>query len=248
MPFSTEASSGVAPSDDASSVESVEASPGEVSSADVGWQGRALRRSLHSARARSIERSHRIVAAVRDLANEAGSASFTMAQVARRAGLSLKSVYRCFAGKDDLLLALLAEESRVGAEILAERIDAQTGADARLRTFVEGIFELLTHPGAVGYARVLIREQHRLSDDRPDELRSALSPLVALLAREVRGARAAGAIDPGDVDRAAETMFGIVLDGIADVTRGQGDPIETAGWVWGFCLYGLRRRPEVRVS
>ena len=216
----------------------------EASSDDGGWQARALRRSLDTARARSIERSRRIVAAVRDLANEAGSASFTVAQVAQRAGLSLKSVYRCFAGKDDLLLALLEEESRVGAEILAERIDAHTEAAARLRTFVEGIFELLTHPEAVGYARVLSGEQHRLSDERPNELRGALSPLVGLLAREVRGARAAGVIDPGDVDRAAETMFGIVLGGIADVTRGRGDPVETAAWVWTFCLYGLRGHAE----
>jgi AcrR family transcriptional regulator len=243
MPFSAKAPSVEAPSVEAPSAKA----PSVEAPSDVGWQARALRRSLHTARTRSIERSHRIVAAVRDLANEAGSASFTMAQVARRAGLSLKSVYRCFAGKDDLLLALLEEESRVGAQILADRIDAQTVADARLRTFVEGIFELLTHPGAVGYAGVLIREQHRLSDERPEDLRSALSPLVALLAREVRSAGDAGVIDPGDVDWTAETMFGIVLDGIADVTRGKGDPAETAAWVWRFCLYGLRGRPEVRV-
>jgi AcrR family transcriptional regulator len=220
----------------------------EASSEDSGWQARALRRSLDTARARSIERSGRIVAAVRDLTNEADSAGFTVAQVARRAGLSLKSVYRCFAGKDDLLLALLEEESRIGAGILVEQIEAHTDAADRLRAFVEGIFELLTHPGAVGYARVLICEQHRLSDERPDELRGALSPLVGLLARELRGARAADLIDPGDVERAADTVFGIVLCGIADVTRGQGDPGETAAWVWRFCLHGLRGRPEVRLS
>lgn len=217
----------------------------EAPSGDIGWQARALRRSLHTARERSIERSRRIVAAARDLANEAGSASFTVAQVAHRAGLSLKSVYRCFAGKDDLLLALLEEESRIGSDVLGAQIDAHADPAARLRTFVEGIFELLTHPGAVGYAGVLIREQHRLSDDRPNELRVALSPLVARLAREVRGAQAAGVIGPGDVDRTAETLFGIVLGGIADVTRGRGDPVEMAAWVWRFCLYGLRGRPEV---
>ena len=35
-----------------------------------------------------------------------------------RAGLSLKAFYTCFRGKDDLLLALLAEDSRIGADVL----------------------------------------------------------------------------------------------------------------------------------
>jgi hypothetical protein len=39
-------------------------------------------------------------------------------------------------------------------------------------------------------------------------------------------------------------MFGLVLGGIADVTRGHRDPAETAAWVWGFCLHGLRPRRQ----
>ena len=65
------------------------------------------------------DRPGRLVAAARDLANESGSANFTVAQVALRAGLSLKSFYRCFRSKDDLLVALLAAESQIGAAFLA---------------------------------------------------------------------------------------------------------------------------------
>ena len=70
------------------------------------------------------DRPQRLVGAARELANETGSAAFTVAQVAARAGLSLKSFYRCFRGKDDLLIALLAEESAVGA-VLFEQLLAR---------------------------------------------------------------------------------------------------------------------------
>src|SRR5437016_7632098 len=89
------------------------------------WQARALHRSLEPARTRSVERMERLVAAARELANETGTAAFTVTQVTERAGLSLKSFYRCFPGKDELLIALLEEDSRLGAAILAEAIDPQ---------------------------------------------------------------------------------------------------------------------------
>lgn len=208
-----------------------------------GWEARSLDRSLRAARARSLERIHRIVDAARDLANETGDARFTMAQVATSAGLSLKSVYRAFDGKDDLLLALLEEDSRIGADLLAAQIGAHRSPVHRLLAFVDGIFELLTHAGAVGYAGVLVREHHRLSDDRPDELRSALSPLVDLLRVELDAARVAGVVTTDDPRRAAETVFGVVLNGIAEVTRGRAGAREMARWTWEFCEGGLRGRP-----
>src|SRR4051794_31986913 len=86
------------------------------------WQHRALHRSLEEPRARSVARMERLVAAARDLANESGNAAFAVAQVAERAGCSLKGFYRCFASKDELLLALLEDDSRLGAQLLSDSI------------------------------------------------------------------------------------------------------------------------------
>src|SRR3954451_11988369 len=152
-------------------------------------------------------RPDRFVAAARDLANETGSAAFTVAQVTGRAGLSLKSFYACFPGKDDLLLALLAADSRIGAQFLADRIGNRRGDDG-VRAFVFELFDAITLPGALGYASVLVREHRRLVEHHDAELRDALAPLIALLARNLRS------VDP---DRAARTMFGVLLDGIHDV-------------------------------
>jgi AcrR family transcriptional regulator len=201
------------------------------------WRGRALARSLEPARARSVDRLERLVDAARDLANETGTAAFTVAQVAARAGLSLKVFYRCFAGKDDLLVALLEEDSRLGASILEEMVDAHTDAPARVRAYVTGVFELLTLPGALGYAGLLVREHRRLADSRPEDLRRALAPMIDVLAAEIA---AAGVGDTREPQQDARAVFALVLDGIHEVASGHAEPLEQAAFVWRFCWGGLR--------
>src|SRR4051812_29763922 len=87
------------------------------------WRAPGLDRSLEPAATRSMERLERLLAATRELADANEDASFTVAEVAERAGVSLKSFYRSFTGKDDLLLALLEEETRTGAAMLRAALD-----------------------------------------------------------------------------------------------------------------------------
>jgi AcrR family transcriptional regulator len=204
------------------------------------WQTRALRRSLEPARTRSVERMERFVQAARSLADESGSAAFTVPQLAARAGLSLKSFYRCFRGKDELLLALLEDDSHIGARLLEAAVDEHHEPVARLRAYVDAIFGMVALPGAVGYAGVLVGEHRRLSEDFPEELRGALAPIVDLLAREIARASESGVAHRGDAERDAQTVFGLLLSAIGDVTLGRGDPHELAAYVWGFCWAGLR--------
>lgn len=208
------------------------------------WQTRALRRSLEGARARTVERMERFVQAARSLANESGNAAFTVPQLASSAGLSLKSFYRCFRGKDELLLALLEDDSEIGAEMLREAVDAHAEPVARLRAYFDAVFGMVALPGAAGYAGVLVREHRRLSEDFPDELRGALAPMVDLLAREITRASDAGLARRGDAARDAETIFGLLLSAIHDVTMGRGDPTEVASYAWGFCWAGMRGEPS----
>lgn len=169
----------------------------------------------------------RLVDAARTLADETGSAGFTVAQVARHAGTSLKAFYRTFAGKDDLLVALLAAESVRGAVVLEARIAADP-ADP-LAAYVEGIFELVSLPEARGYARVLAQEHRRLAQTRPDELDAALAPLTDLLA---------GITGDG---RDARTVFALLLSGIHDVTLGRADAHDTGRYLAAFVRRALGR-------
>lgn len=170
------------------------------------------------------DRAARLVDAARALAEENGSAAFTVAQAATRAGSSLKGFYACFAGKDDLLVALLAAESAVGAQVLAPMVHAD---DDPLHGYVAGIFGLATLPRARGYARVLVQEHRRLAENRPDELDAALAPLVDLLADVV-----------GDT-RDARTVFGLIVSGLHDVSLGHAEPADTAEYLHRFCRGAL---------
>lgn len=199
--------------------------------------------AVQAVRTRSVERARRLVAAARDLANEHHDATFTVHEVAARAGSSLKGFYRCFAGKDDLLVALLAEDSAIGAEILAERVAAQPTHRDRLRTCVTGLFDLCTLPDADGYARVLVSEHRRLSQERPDELVAALAPIVAVIATAI-----ADAVEDGDAsspapERDADTVFSLVLDGIHAVSFGRADAGDRAAHLWQFCRGALGVAP-----
>src|SRR5579864_523993 len=71
----------------------------EATEAAIAWRDRALRRSLDPAATRSMARLERLLDAVREITNESEDASFTVAEVAARAGVSLKSFYRSFEGK-----------------------------------------------------------------------------------------------------------------------------------------------------
>jgi AcrR family transcriptional regulator len=203
------------------------------------WRDRALDRSLEEQRARSVARMERLVAAARDLANESGTAAFTVAQVAEHARCSLKGFYRCFASKDDLLLALLEDDSRLGAQMLQERIDAARAPRDRLHAYVATMFEFLTYTGALGYAGVLVREHRRLSEEHPDELELALAPLVDILVAEIEAANAAGVTASGDPRRDARATFTLVLASIHDVTVGRAAPLDEADHVWRFVWRAL---------
>ena len=76
-----------------------------------------------------------LVEAARALMWESGAPVFTVTQVVAAAGTSLKSFYRCFDSKDELLVALFDDDARSGAEALAAAVDApgRSGRPGALR-------------------------------------------------------------------------------------------------------------------
>jgi AcrR family transcriptional regulator len=214
-----------------------------VGASDVGvsWRDRALGRSLDPAVARSQDRIDRLFDAARKLTDESGDAGFTVVQVASAAGVSLKTFYRYFDGKDELLLALLEEESRVGAGLLAASLAKAADPGARLRRYVDGILSL-AH-ASPGYAGVLVREHRRLSAERPDALAAALQPLLDLLEAEIEQAT-----DAADASRAAEIVFALLLSGVAEVALAGRDRATVTASYWEFISGGLRMTASRRTK
>ena len=211
-------------------------------------QARALARSLADRRAASVQRLASFVAATRDLATETGSSAFTVQQVVARSGQSLKSFYRLFAGKDELLLALLEEDIGLGGVLLAERVGRHDDPGDRVRAWVDGVFALLV-AGEQGYVGVLVREHDRLAEAHPEAMDAALAPLLDPLVSALADGVAAGRVRSGDPRRDARTVLDLVLAQIRQLVPVLGSPdratrvAETAAYARAFCWGGLAAAP-----
>jgi AcrR family transcriptional regulator len=209
---------------------------------DLAEARRAGLRSLPDARARQVEVTTRLVESARDLVWDAGGPSFTVTQVVAAAGTSLKSFYRCFAGKDELLVALFEDDARRGAAALSSMVGEETEPLERLRVVVVGLFRFLTVEGRLPYAAALVREHLRLAESHPDQLRGVLDPFVGVFEDAVAAAQARGAVRPGDARRDARTLFHLVLSHLHALICHQIDepPTEVAEELWAFCRAALR--------
>jgi AcrR family transcriptional regulator len=206
----------------------------------IAGSGRGARPGLTTARQAAVARN--LVEAARTLMWEAGGPSFTVTQVVAAAGSSLKSFYRCFDSKDELLVALFEDDARRGAEALAGAVDAHDDPVERVRAAVEGLFRLLTVDGRLPYAAALVREHLRLSESRPEELRAVLRPFVDIFGAELDNARRRGAMRVEDPARLARTLFHIVVSHLHALICHQidGSPAEVADDLWAFCAAALR--------
>jgi len=184
----------------------------------------------------------RLVECARELMWESGGPRFTVAQVVSRCGTSLKSFYRMFTGKDDLLVALFRDDARRGAAALSLMIDRETEPLERLRVAVVGLFSLLSVDGQLLYASSLVSEHLRLAESHPDQLRSVLAPFVDVFEIELTAAQESRAVREGDPARDARTLFHLVTSHLHAVVCHQIDdpPGKVAEELWNFCSAALR--------
>ena len=83
-------------------------------------------------------RRAQIVEVAIEVAAVAGYANISFARIAKEAGLSSTGIISYnFAGKDDLLRAVIAEVMRAVAAYMSPRVDAAVGARAKLRAYIE---------------------------------------------------------------------------------------------------------------
>ncbi|MEU8709992.1 helix-turn-helix domain-containing protein [Streptomyces sp. NPDC048565] len=148
--------------------------------------------------ARSAETLARVLGAAEEIASSAGLEEMTIAGVAKRAGVSVGSIYRRFEGKEQLVAALTERMLERREEYVAEQLSAADSslsgvidayAYALLQSFADGdnLFpELLRARGtsALGRGARTITEIHRL-----------LLEAAAPYAHQVRRSDPAAALD-----------------------------------------------------
>src|SRR6202140_4364411 len=182
----------------------------------------------------AVEVTDRLVEAARELVWEAGGPPFTVNQVVAAAGTSLKSFYRCFAGKDELIVALFEDDARRGADALVCMVDLEADPLEPLRVGVVGLFPFRTVDGRLPYAAALVREHLRLAESRPDQLRGVLHPFVGVFEDAVTAAQDSGAVRAGDARRDARILFHLVLSHLHALICHQIDdaPTDVADDLW----------------
>ena len=198
-----------------------------------------MQRSLRSAHARAHAR--RSLRHCRDdTAEREGNTDFTVQDVVDRSKMSIRTFYKYFESKENLLVAVY--ESVVAREAvprLRKRIEKVKDPMQRLRAYVECLVELTANTGPVG--RMLINYQNRLAESRPADLATAMKPQFELLVELISDiARTRPLRRDLTVETAARLMHYTVLaaaHGRALGTEGASDiPPRT---IWQFCLSGM---------
>lgn len=205
------------------------------------WQRQSMARSLRGARARAHARSDRFVAAAIKLVQERGSVDFTVQDVVERSKMSIRTFYKYFASKDDLLLAVYETVvARDTVPRLEKRIAKFRDPQLRLRAYIETLVDLAAKT-EVRAARTLTNYGNRLAETRPADLARAMKPQLDLLAELIRDvARTRPLRRDLTVETAARLTHYTVLSAVHDRVRGvEGAAEIPARVIYQFCMSGM---------
>lgn len=204
------------------------------------WQRQSLHRSLQSARARARARSNGFVNAATRLLQESGNTDFTVQDVVDRSRMSIRTFYKYFASKEDLLVAVY--ETAVAQEAvprLKKRIEKHKEPMLRLRAYIETVMDLTTKTGPGG--RTLTTFQDRLAESRPADLAWAMKPQFDLLVELIEDI---SRTQPLRADLTVETAARLTHYTVLAAARSRvlgselapGIPAQT---IWEFCAAGM---------
>jgi AcrR family transcriptional regulator len=204
------------------------------------WTGRAAERSpaVQRSRNRTIAQAQHIVKAAEHLLETQGG-HFTTQQLVREAGVALQTFYRCFAGKDELLLAVLEDLIAQGAHDMARLAEDIDDPLARLRFFVTWPIELLEDNAAAN--KVVTAEHWRLHQLYPEDVARATQHFSDLIEPEIEAAARAGVLSPVDPPRDAAMITKLVMAMVHHYAfTGLGDGVDVVtDHLWRFLLAAL---------
>jgi len=107
---------------------------------------------------------------------EIGFAQASLAQIARRAGVSTGVISYYFAGKDDLIREVGAHVFATGEALIRPRVDGQETAAGALRAFIGASVAFIQSHPSYGHAILNISRAGRDDRDRPRLDPSILQP------------------------------------------------------------------------
>ena len=209
----------------------------------MAWAERAADRSpaVQRSRRRGVQQATAIVDAARRLIAAQGFA-FTTQELVKEAGVALQTFYRCFGGKDQLLLAVIEDIISESCTAYEKQARDLTDPAARLRFYLTRVASALEVDGddAAG-PRFITAEHWRLQRLYPEELAEATRPFTNLILREIRAATDEGLLQPGDPEYDAWLTTQLVMGVYHHYAfAATGESAEEIGErLWSFCLRAL---------
>jgi AcrR family transcriptional regulator len=188
-------------------------------------------------RPRSATADAAILAATREALVELGWSKLTLGDVATRAGVAKTTLYRRWAGKNELVVDAVAE--------LFDELELPDSGS--LATDIEGVVlqfaAILARPEAKSGLMAVVAEATR-DDALRERIRESVVDRQKRLVLEGRTrAQARGELppepDPATASRTADLVFDMVAGAVVHRTLVSGQPVDEA-WVRGFTLVLLR--------
>jgi AcrR family transcriptional regulator len=188
----------------------------------------------------AIDERAELVRAARVVLDRAGYDGFKVQLLLRETGLSARTFYRHFAGKDELLLVLMQDEyARSGARVRAAVARAD-GAARKVGAWIDEIVQAAGDPRRAARAR-LFTSQPAVLRRFPDEVAAAARLALEPLADAIREGRTTGELPGGDPDRDPELILQLAGAAMSQaLARGREQPVdEVAAGVTDFALRAL---------
>jgi AcrR family transcriptional regulator len=173
------------------------------------WQQRAVTLPVESARQRALAQSVKFVQAALELLSQPGRSDLTVTEVVERAGVSLRTFYQRFGGKDEFMLAVLEESLLHGRGLTEDAMGDEQDPVERLRIAVTGMLAPVS-PRARNRRAALAREHLRLAQLYPEEIQQLGEPAIELLTLEIARGAESGAIRRDDPRRLAVMVHHLI--------------------------------------
>lgn len=190
----------------------------------------AVERALDDRQREATEEVERILAAAVRVMERVAPEPPRVSDIVAEAGSSNKAFYRYFAGKDDLILAVMERGVTIVVSYLEHQMAKERAPERKVARWIEGTLAQVADPHLISLSRAAAGQ---MSDWRTAD-REMLRPLRALLVEPV------AALGSSDVERDVEAVFNCTAATMRRYVGSADRPgPDDIAHVVGFCLRGL---------
>ncbi|CQD05772.1 TetR family transcriptional regulator [Mycobacterium europaeum] len=190
----------------------------------------AVERALDDRQREATEEVERILSAAVRVMERVAPEPPRVSDIVAEAGTSNKAFYRYFAGKDDLILAVMERGVSIVVSYLEHQMAKESEPRERVARWIEGTLAQVADPHLISMSRAAAGQ---LSDWRAVD-REMLRPLRDLLVEPV------AALGSRDVDRDVEAVFSCTAASMRRYVGSADRPgSDDIAHLVGFCLRGL---------